>query len=41
MPFQVRASHIPEEHPPVGPAQAVAAVALAKAQAVAAALGPA
>ncbi|MGH7415564.1 MAG: Maf family protein [Candidatus Rokuibacteriota bacterium] len=41
IPFQVQASHIPEEHPPVSPAQAVAAVALAKAQAVAAEVGPA
>ncbi|MGH7368749.1 MAG: Maf family protein [Candidatus Rokuibacteriota bacterium] len=41
IPFQVRASHIPEEHPPVSPARAVAAVALAKALAVAARLGPA
>jgi septum formation protein len=32
------ASHIPEEHPPLPPVEAVAAVALAKARAVAAAL---
>ncbi|HEX7787862.1 MAG TPA: Maf family protein, partial [Methylomirabilota bacterium] len=39
IPFEVLASHIPEEHPPVAPAPAVTAVALAKARAVAAVLG--
>jgi septum formation protein len=39
IPFEVLVSHIPEEHPPVPPAQAIAAVALAKALAVAADLG--
>lgn len=38
IPFQILASHILEEHPPVPPAQAIAAVALAKALAVAAQL---
>ena len=38
--FSVRPSHIPEEHPPIAPAQAITAVALDKARAVARALGP-
>jgi septum formation protein len=33
--FTVRPSHIPEDHPPVPPAEAITAVALAKARAVA------
>ncbi|HSL51113.1 MAG TPA: Maf family protein [Candidatus Deferrimicrobiaceae bacterium] len=41
IPFQVQASHIPEAHPPGPPAQAIAAVALAKALAVAADLASA
>lgn len=40
MSFAVHASHIPEEHPPGAPAPAIIAVALAKARAVVAALGP-
>jgi len=36
--FEVRPSHIPEEHPPGPPAAALAAVALAKARAVASGL---
>src|SRR5262249_61332749 len=39
--FEIHPSHIPEEHPPVAPAEAIAAVALAKALAVAAELAPA
>ena len=38
--FTVLPSHIPEEHPPGPPAEAIAAVALAKARAVARRLGP-
>ncbi|HME97589.1 MAG TPA: Maf family protein [Methylomirabilota bacterium] len=38
IPFEILASHIPEEHPALPPAQAIAAVALAKARAVAAGL---
>jgi septum formation protein len=38
--FEVQASHIPEHHPPGPPAEAIIAVALAKALAVAAALDP-
>jgi septum formation protein len=41
VPFVVRASHIPEEHPPGSPALAIIAVALAKARAVAADLSAA
>jgi len=35
VPFTVRPSHIPEQHPSAAPAEAIAAVALAKARAVA------
>ncbi|HEY7254202.1 MAG TPA: Maf family protein [Methylomirabilota bacterium] len=38
IPFEILASHIPEEHPALSPALAIAAVALAKARAVAAGL---
>jgi septum formation protein len=33
--FRVHPSHIPEEHPPIAPVEAISAVALAKARAVA------